>query len=109
MSPFTINHDRANSHPRAIIIELERQGLLHMTTVVERTIRRDTCGKLAWDGCSVMSVAFLQSQRDIIRFTGDSMFQVAMMTHPVQLGPIIAPLVGRYFGKNTVLISVVQP
>ena len=47
-----------------------------------------------------MSAVFLQSLPDRIGYMGDNTFQVAMTTYLGQPCPIIAPLVGRYFGKK---------
>lgn len=47
-----------------------------------------------------MGAAFLQSPSKRIGYTGDSMFQVAMTTCFRKPCPIIALLVGSYFGKG---------
>ena len=47
-----------------------------------------------------MSSMFLTSPPDRIGHLGDNVHQVAMTTYLGQPCPMVAPLVGRYFGKN---------
>ena len=84
----------------AITIELEKQRLMRMSLIVKSSLDRDDCEKGAWDGCSNLRAAFLQSPPNAIGYMGDNVFQVAMMTYHGHPCPIIASLVGRYFGKK---------
>jgi hypothetical protein len=65
----------ARSVTNAITNELEKQRLLHMSTIVETSLGRYDYEKWAWGGCGAMSAAFLQSLPDIIGYMGDNMFQ----------------------------------
>ena len=47
-----------------------------------------------------MSAAFLTSPPDAIGYLGDNVFQVSTATYLGQSCPIIAPVVGRFFGRN---------
>jgi hypothetical protein len=47
-------------------IELEKQRLMRMSSIVERSLCRDDYKKWAWDGCSNLSAAFLQYPPDRI-------------------------------------------
>ena len=71
-----------------------------MNSIVENSLGRDDYEKWAWDGCSNLSAAFLQSPSDAIRYMGDNMFQVARTPYLGQPCPILVPLVGRYFGRK---------
>ena len=51
----------AKSVTSAITIELEKQRLVRMSSIVESSLGRDDYEKWAWDGCSNLSAAFLQS------------------------------------------------
>ena len=84
----------------AITIKLEKQRLMRTGTTVESSPGRDDYEKWAWDGCSAMSAAFLQSPPNRIRYMEDNVFQVAMTTYLGQPCPIITPLAGRCFGKK---------
>ena len=90
----------AGSVTNAITIELETQRSLHLGTTVESSLDKSEYEKWSWDGCGKLSAAFLQSPPDQIGYMGDNIFQVAMATYLGQPCPIMAPVVGRYFGKS---------
>ena len=56
----------AKSVTSAITINLEKQRLMRMGTIVESSLGRDKYEKLTSDGCSDLSTAFLQSSPDRI-------------------------------------------
>ena len=84
----------------AITIELEKQRLMHMSSIVESSLGRDDYEKWVLDGCSNLSAVVLQSPPDAIGYMGDNVFDVVMISYLGQPCPINAPLVGRYFGKK---------
>ena len=90
----------AGSVTNAVTIELETQRSIHLGTVVEDYLHRNDYEKWSWEGCSKMSAAFLQSPLDPIGYMGDNIFQVAIATYLGQPCPIMALVVGRYFGKK---------
>ena len=87
---------------KAVTIKLETQRSMRLGTIVEILLDRDEYeyNKLSWDGRIMMSAVLLQSPPDSIGYMGDNIFQIAMTTYLGQPCPIMAPVVGRYFGKK---------
>ena len=84
----------------AVTEELEKQRMMRLGDKIERTIGRGEYEKCAWNGWTKISAMFLNSPPDRIGHLGNNVFQVAMTTYVGQPCPVMAPLVGRFFGKK---------
>ena len=84
----------------AVTEELEKQRSSSLGTKIQETLGRDDYEKWAWDGSTRMSSTFLSSPPDAIGYLGDNVFQVVLTTYLGQPCPMMAPLVGRFFGKS---------
>ena len=60
---------------------MEKQRLIHVSSMVESSLVRDDYEKWVWGGYSDLSAAFLQSPPDTIGYMEDNMFQVVMMIY----------------------------
>ena len=73
---------------------------MHLGAIVASSLNRSDYEKWLWDRCTKMSAAFLTSPPDAIGYLGDNVFQVSITMYLCQPCPIIAPVVGRFFGRN---------
>ena len=83
-----------------VTVELEKQRSMHLGAIVASSLNRNDYEHWSWDGCTKMSAAFLTSPPDAIGYLGDNVFQVSITMYLCQPCPIIAPVVGRFFGRN---------
>ena len=97
---FYEDRSMARSVTHALTEELEKQRSLNLGANIARTLGREDYEKWSWDGCTRMSSMFLTSPPDRIGFLGDNIFQVAIASYLGQPCPIMAPLVGWFFGKK---------
>ena len=73
---------------------------MHLGAIVASSLNRSDYEKWSWDRYTKMSAVFLTSPPDAISYLGDNVFQVSITMYLCQLCPIIAPVVGRFFGRN---------
>ena len=89
----------------AITIELESSRLKDLGTRISGMLRRKHYERWAWEASNKMSATFLHSPPDALGYIGDPEFQVVMTTYLGQPCPIMAPFVGRYFGKRATALD----
>jgi hypothetical protein len=90
----------ASSVTNAITVELERSRMDHLGDQIAQSLDRGDYERWAWDACTKMSSVFLHSPPDQFGYMESPVFQVALTTYLGQACPLMAPVVGRYFGKK---------
>ena len=90
----------SRSVTNAVTIELERSRQDHLGKRIETSMDRGEYERWSWAACTKMSSIFLHSPPDHFGYMEDPVFQVAWTTYLGQACPLMAPVVGRYFGKN---------
>ena len=103
-----IYHDGSapKSATHAITIELEKARMMKLGTTITSTHPHDHYERLAWDSWQKMSVIPLHSPPDHIGYQDNDLFRMTIARYLVgQKCPIIAPLTGRFFGKNSTSIK----
>jgi hypothetical protein len=106
---LTQDVDRAGFYPsgtiapsvtHAVTMELEKARAASLGVRITTALDNDQYERWSWEACSKMSSQPLLSPPDQFGYMEDPVFQVMIVTYLGQPCPIMAPLVGRYFGKN---------
>ena len=95
----------APSVTNAVTTELKSSRSKDLGTRIEGSLHRKHYERWAWEASNKMSATFLHSPPDALGYIGDPEFQVVMTTYLGQPCPIMAPLVGRYFGKRATALD----
>ena len=90
----------AASVTKALTIELESARATTLGEEITTALGRDEYERWAWESCDTISGQFLLSPPDHFGYIKDTVFQSAFATYLGQACPIIAPVVGRFFGKD---------
>ena len=90
----------AKSATKALTIELEKTRSTKLGVTIADTLGRDQYERWAFEACGKLSGEFLLSPPDHFGFMEDPVFQVALSTYVGQPCPLMAPVVGRFFGNN---------
>ena len=85
---------------KAIIIELEAARATKIGERIASQMGREEYERWSWESCNKISRQFLMSPPDHFRYIEDPVFQSAFKTYLGQPCPIMAPVVGCYFGKK---------
>jgi len=88
------------SATNTITIELERARMTKLGNTITATLPRDHYERLSWDSWQKMSAIPLHSPPDHIGYQDNDLFRMTISRYLGQKCPIIAPLAGRFFGKN---------
>ena len=89
-----------SSVTRAITTEIETERGEKLTKQVLQTLSRSDYEQQAYLNCSKMSLVFLHFPPDHIGYMENKPFCMGFERCLGQACPIIAPMVGRYFGRN---------
>ena len=90
----------AKSVTKAITNELEKARSDKLSKSIAESLNKDNYERWSHTACDRTSSVFLHSPPDQYGYMEDEVFQVALATYLGQPCPIMAPLVGRYFGKK---------
>ena len=90
----------AGSVTDAVTRELESARSKRLGKRIESELERTDYERWAWEAWTKMSTEFLLSPPDAIGYMEDPIVQVAFTTYLGQPCLLIAPVAGRFFGKN---------
>ena len=97
---FYATGEQPKSATKSLTFELEaRQADKLGDRIVER-LPRSSYKRWPWEACTEYSGMFLLSPPDCLGYVKRPLFQVAVLTYLGQPCPLMAPLVGHYFGKK---------
>ena len=95
----------APSVTKAITMELEQARSNHVGIQITNTLGRQEYERWSWEAWTKMSPTFLLSPPDHFGFLADPHFQIAIANYLGQPCPMMAPVVGRFFGKKGVALD----
>lgn len=88
------------SATHATTMELESHRALHLGKQIKSNLPRTDYGRQAFEAWTSTSACFLMSPPDGIGYIPDADMQMAITTYLGLPCPVMAPMVGRFFGKN---------
>ena len=92
----------AGSVTNVLLMELEKCRGRQLSLDFKTTLDKEDYERWSFDGWNKMSTVLLLSPPDQCGFFEDTTFQIAFATYLGLSCPIMAPVVGRYFGKKGV-------
>ena len=101
MAGFYHNGTLAPSVTKAITVELESARCEDLGNRIQAGRGKDHYERWSWEAWTKISAVFLHSPPDQFGYMEDPVFQVGILaTYLGQPCPLIAPVVGQFFGKT---------
>ena len=96
---FYATGEQPKSATKSLTFELEARRADELGDKIVERLPRPSFERWAWEACTEYSGMFLLSPPDRLGYIESPVFQVAVATSLGQPCPLMAPLVGRFFGK----------
>ena len=90
----------AASVTMAITIEIERARMVKLGKTVTTDLGRRDYERWSWEAWTKMSSMFLLSPPDHFGYMENPHFMISLATYLGQPCPVMAPVVGRFYGKS---------
>ena len=97
---FPLDGTVAASVTKEATIKLEKARMTHLGMQITISLGMKEYERWEWEAWTKVSLAFLLSPLDHFGYMVDPHYQTAMAMYLGQPCPVMAPVVGRYFGKQ---------